>query len=251
MNRLTRFFSITTLFILCLTALSCEDDDGCDKYFLTKAASDYYTDDFYYNDDGTLDVMIQTVDGFPPRRDEYSYDASGKLIRLDVGDEFNYNRFFYDAAGHLEFLRIYSSVTDELSREMQYFYDDLGRVSKREIYDDGELVYYGLYAYPADDKMEVQVFDREDNGTFTEMTIVYTLDNKHTPYPAQYYMGWEAWGGITTPHNVTSYQVFKDGVLDPSQSYSLEYSYNEGGYPTSFADGAQVYTYSCEAVKEP
>jgi hypothetical protein len=73
MFRLIRTFSLSTLLILCLFAVSCEDDDGgCPTYFLTKAATDYYTDEFYYNDDGTLNVLIQTIDDWPPRRDEYS-----------------------------------------------------------------------------------------------------------------------------------------------------------------------------------
>jgi hypothetical protein len=250
MNRLTRIFSITALFTLSLFAISCDDDDaGCSKQYLTKVSYDDIVENFYYNDDGTLAAMTQTISGYPPRREEYFYDGNQRLIRTELIGYWDYG-FFYDDQGRVETVELYQSGTDDLTRTVSYVYGSDGKLSRRDMVDDGVLINYSLFEYPAEDKLEVTIFNLEDDETWKEMLIVHTLDNKKVPYPSQYLMGWDALGGITTQHNVIGYQVFENGMLDPSQSFSIEYTYNDRGYPTSFGDGVEVYTYSCEAVKE-
>ncbi len=145
---------------------------------------------------------------------------------------------------------MYQLSNGELSREIKYFYGGDGRVSKREFYEE-ELMYYNLYEYPSDNVMNVKIFNLEDDGTFSETEVVHTMDDNPTPFPREYNMGWESLGGITTSGNITSYQVFKDGALVPSQSYTAAYEYNEGGYPVGISGVPPMYTYSCEPVKEP
>ncbi len=88
MNRLTKAFSLATLFLLCLFAVSCDDDKvGCSTYYLTEWGYGDVVDQFYYHDDGLLDVMIQNIEGFPPRRHKYTYDDNRRLIRVDFGTD--------------------------------------------------------------------------------------------------------------------------------------------------------------------
>jgi hypothetical protein len=251
MNRLTKIFSITTLFTLSLFAVSCDDDDGvCSKQYLKKVSYEDVVDDFYYNDDGTLATMVQTISGHAPRREEYFYDGNQRLIRIELSGFWDYE-FFYDDQGRVETVEVYQPGTDDLTRTVSYSYGSDGKLSRRDMVDDEVLINYSLFEYPAENKLEVTIFNLEDDETWKEVLIVHTLDNEKVPYPSQYLMGWDVLGGITTQHNVIGYQVFEDGVLDEQQSYSLEYVYNEAGYPTGFNGLPPTFTYSCDPVKEP
>ncbi len=236
--------------MLCLFALSCEDNSQvCANYFLTEATSPGSVDRLFYNDNGLLDVVIQTATGWPSRRDEYTYNGDHQLIRVDVGDEFVYTEFSYDGGGRLELVQMYSASDGSLSREVKYFYSSDGKLSRRDIHNNSELTFYGLYEYPADNIIEVRTFSVKDDGTFEENPLsIYTMDNNPKPYPEEYYTAFEAWAGIWTPHNIVSYQVVKNGVVDPTYSYTTGYKYNHGGYPVSMS-GA-TFSYSCEPVKE-
>jgi hypothetical protein len=249
MNRLTRIFSITTLFTLSFFAISCDDDDGvCSKQYLTKVSALDVVDDFYYNDDGTLATMVQTISGHQPRREEYLYDGNQRLIRVELIGLWDYE-FIYDDQGRVETVEVYQSGTDDLTRTVNYSYGSDGKLSRRDMVDDEVLINYSLFEYPAENKVEVTIFNLEDDETWKEMLIVHTLDNKKVPYPSQYLMGWDALGGITTPHNVIKYEIFENGVL--SETHSVAYDYNAVGYPTGVDGLPQMFTYSCDPVKEP
>lgn len=251
MLHLTRIFSIGSLVILSFFAISCDDDDKvCSTQYLTKFSASGIVDEFYYNDDGTLATMIQTVDNNRPRREEYFYDGNQRLVRIELIEFWDYE-FFYDEDGRVEVIEMNDDDRGDLLREIKYYYGSDGRLTKREIFEDEVVIYKTLYEYPAENIVDVTVLSLEDDETWSESRVVHTLDDKRTPYPIQYTMGWDALGGISTEHNVIKYEVFKDGVLVPSQSYSYNFVYNEAGYPTGYEGIPEIYTYSCDPVKEP
>jgi YD repeat-containing protein len=249
MYRFSRIFFPAYLLLLCVFAVSCDDDDAvCSTQYLTKVSSPDITDDFYYNDDGTLATVIQTIGGFPPRRNEYFYDGNQRLIRIEQSGLWDYE-FFYDDNGRVETVEMYQSGTDDLAREVNYFYGSDGKLSRRDMIQAKGLIHYSLYEYPAENKVEVTFFNLEEDDTYSETVVIHTLDDKRVPFPIQYSMGWDVLGGITTEHNVIQYEAFKDGVLDQTQSFSLEFTYNEAGYPVT-VNGVPGYSYSCDPLKE-
>jgi hypothetical protein len=253
MSRLIRIFSLATLSILCLFTVSCEDDDGgCASYFLTEVANEVYVDKLYYNDDGLLAVVLQSVEGNAPRRDEYSYNANRQLVRVDVHGFF-YNTFSYDDDGRIELIRTFSTETDETSGEIKYIYGSDGKLARREQHRP-ELIYYELYEYPADNIIKVLSYRVGDDGSEEENPIItYTLDNNPVSFPKEWYLEYAVWGGVITSNNIVSYETVDDGVVDPTRSFTVEFKYNEGGYPVSRSIGGAVFetfTYSCDPVKE-
>jgi hypothetical protein len=255
MNRLIKLFSLACLFSLCLFAVSCDDDDaGCATYFLTEASSSVIVEKLYYNDDGLLAVALQAVDGNAPRRDEYSYNANRQLIRVDIHNFF-YNTFSYNDDGDIESIKMYSTASDELNRELKYFYDVDGKLTRREFHQP-ELIYFELYEDPSANVIEVLSYEVDEEGNEEQKpTVVYTMDSNPNAYPKEWSLEQSAFGSVVTPNIITSYEVIENGIVDATRSYSLNFEYNEGGYPKtgSIMGGSEfiTYTYSCEPVKEP
>ena len=175
MNRLIKLFSLACLSSLCLFAVSCDDDDaGCATYFLTEASSSVIVEKLYYNDDGLLAVALQAVDGNAPRRDEYSYNANRQLIRVDIHNFF-YNTFSYNDDGDIESIKMYSTASDELNRELKYFYDVDGKLTRREFHQP-ELIYFELYEYPAANVIEVLSYEVDEEGNEEEFEVIMKFE---------------------------------------------------------------------------
>jgi YD repeat-containing protein len=219
----------------------CDDEKVCGAYRLNIQVDVQNTDGgnatFIYNTDGSL----QKVSGRYHRDDNFFYDANGRLIRTETGNEPGVKWLFrYDAKGRVLSMHQDTAYTDS----MVFVYDDNDRMIKSLFYrDNPEIFYYYDIKYPDAATVEKSVYYRDPDTKEFQLSYIdtYTLDNHPRPHPQEYYLYQFPIEEVFLPHNPLSIHSTYGGGKVIKKSFT----YNAVGYPVS-EDDVFMYMYSCE-----
>jgi len=236
-----RIIVSTLLITFAVLIHGCDDEKRCGAYRLTTQVDVQNTDGgnatFIYNANGSL----QKVSGRYQRDDNFFYDATGRLIRTETGNENGATLFFaYDARG-----RVISMYQDaEYIDSTVFVYDDNDRMIKTLFYRaHPEIFYYYDIAYPDAGTVTKSVYFRDTNTKVFGLSYVdiYTLDNHPRPHPQEYYLYQFPIEEVFLPHNALSIHSTYEGGKVITKSFT----YNAAGYPVS-EDDVFTYVYSCD-----
>jgi hypothetical protein len=219
----------------------CEDEKECNAYRLTAQIDVKNTDGgdatFLYNADGSL----RKVSGRYNRDDNFFYDATGRLIRAEMGNENGAKLLFaYDAKG-----RVISMYQDmDYIDSTVFVYDDRDRMIKTLFYrTNPEIFYYYDIEYPDVGTVKKSVYFRDPDTKDFGLGYVdtYTLDNHPRPHAQEYYLYQFPIEESFIQHNPLSIHSTYDGGKVITKSFT----YNAAGYPVSEGD-TFTYEYSCK-----
>jgi len=232
---------------LIIGLLSCAEENletKCEQYFLHKIIQGGHTTLLYYNSDNLLSTINTSWNGLT---DEFIYDETNRLKEVIWGNgrtEFRYN----EEDKLIATLRIKEG---DYIDSLAIFYDDFGRIVKREIYS---VLSYSSYfksyvsiSYPSNDTVIADFYNR-DGAEFTYGgTFTYVLDDKPKPVPEEYNLYHLSLNNIILDSNPTSLTITGSG---PSSVINYEYEYNSAGYPTKESFHGYQYQYLCEPPQE-
>ncbi|WP_276374597.1 hypothetical protein [Chryseolinea sp. H1M3-3] len=233
------FFMILVGFAVSLQR--CDIEGTCGTYRLITQIDLHQTNGgnatFIYHPDGSL----QKVSGRYQRDDNFFYDASGRLIRAEVGSENGGTFLFaYDAKGRVISMRQEADFIDSTV----FVYDDSDRVVKTIFYKvNPEIFYYYDIEYPDASTVKKTVYLRDPDTKEFRLGYVdtYTMDNHPRPHPQEYYLYQFPIEEFFLPHNPISIQSTYAGGKVITKSFT----YNAAGYPVS-EDDLFTYVYGCE-----
>lgn len=237
-----RIFVLILLAGFAVLLQRCDDENVCNAYRLTTQVdvnnSEGGDATFIYNTDGSL----QNVSG-RYQRDDFFYDASGRLIRAEEDNEYVPKKtllFAYDAKE-----RVISMYQDAAYVDSTVFeYDDSDRIIKAIFYrSNTEIFYYYDIEYPDVSTVKKSVYLRDPDTMALGLGYIdtYTMDNHPRPHPQEYYLYRFPIEEVFLPHNPVSIHSTYGGGRVTTKSYA----YNAGGYPVS-EDDVFTYVYSCE-----
>lgn len=117
----------------------------------------------------------------------YNYDLAGRVIRIvySNGSDSEAVIFGYDSAPGKGIGKL-ASVQHETELECEYFYDTLGRVSNRKVYD-GNSQYDHLYAYDTLGRLLYLTYPdgfqiKNSYNEYSELSSIHNADNNELIY---------------------------------------------------------------------
>lgn len=256
------------LFILAATTLILISFSSCEKLLLPfqgkplKLSKVYDEDgdlryEYLYEDGKIVRENSYNSSGSISRYYIYTWDSNDRIIRREAfhidGEMYYYLEYQYKSNGNLEWSKYYSVWNGEHKLSSIYYYEfNASGLCTRVVYNDenDETLYIADNAYNRKNRTRVTFLDPDENQIGY---INYQYDDKHYPY---YQLATVDYGqnNITrcsSPYaDEEGYAEFEtpDGYTVHAWTYSVDYEYNEKGYPTfrqvNYDDGdISFYTY--------
>jgi hypothetical protein len=213
----------------------------------------------YYVDNNNRLNKVRTTSLYIPdwiSVDNYKYDNEGRIIKIETESSHSetnkmitHQVFEYNDLGQLEVAYTYLNESwglEEISRYEYTYNSDKQLESYRKFFRD-ELAETQDYTYTNGLMIGVKVKEiNEDQELDYEVELKY--DDKKPPYIAfdalqAIKVNW----GYPHQHNIISQTAkLSDGSIYTSQTYKIDYTYSERGYPTR---AEQVYPQGSNFVK--
>lgn len=259
-----------TPLLLCLTALAIgltdcrkKNDPGpggtTDGPRLSRVTNEsgQLTSEYSYRTDRRLANFKQYTPGnsLPNRAEDYTYDAQGRLERVDVATAIgniltrSQQTLSYNAAGRVETIntgQVVGTGTVPTNRTT-LDYDGSGRISRVNLLgSDGKggfaLSTYDTYTYDARGNVSKVESFFANNQPLSRLS--YEYDSKSNPFRNVGRLQFAATS--LSPNNATrekyEYFSFSTGT-SPNYERTISYQYNLAGYPTQSTQDGIVFKY--------